>query len=98
MYQGILRVGERLIELRDARGMTQYALAKAAGMPQTHLKQIEDGVIETPSVQTAERLRVALEVSPAEFYAPRGESLFLEPLEPPPRRPKSGVSLKRVSR
>jgi transcriptional regulator with XRE-family HTH domain len=94
----LMRVGERLIELREASGLSQYALAKAAGLPQTHLKQIEDGIIETPSVQTAERLRVALKASPAMFYAPKGESLFIE--EPGPEVPpklSSGVR-KRVSR
>lgn len=74
--------------------MTQYALAKAAGMPQTHLKQIEDGVIEAPSVETVERLRVALKASPGVFYAPHGETLFVRDEPPhtpiPPPRPKSG--------
>lgn len=56
-----MRVGERLIELREARKMTQYALAKAAGMAQTHVGQIEEGKIDTPNVQTAEWICVWFE-------------------------------------
>lgn len=80
--------------------MTQYALAKAADMPQTHLKQIEDGVIEAPSVETVERIRVALKASPGVFYAPHGETLFVKEPGPLPRA-KPGeqpVKSKRESR
>lgn len=88
-----MKVGKRLADLRNALHWTQYRLAKEAGMAPTHIKQIEDGLIDAPSIRTMERLRVALGVKPGEFYAPGGSAVFLtvdEPPTPPPKTKPSG--------
>ena len=56
--------GRRLRELRRAKGMTQEELGKAVKLDYKFIGAIERGA-KTPSIQTAEKLAIALDV---EFY------------------------------
>jgi len=40
-----VRLGRRLSELRDKRGLSQTQLADAAGIGRAHLSQIENGAV-----------------------------------------------------
>ena len=58
-------VGERIKRLRERRGMSQRQLAKATGLPQSLLSQIENGVRRGDAIQlqAARRIAFALGVS-----------------------------------
>lgn len=62
------RVGENVRRLREARGLSQEALAFEAGMHRTYVSGIERGV-RNPTVTVLERLAIALKVSMADLVA-----------------------------
>ena len=51
-----------LTRLRTVRGLSQYALAKRAGVAQQYLNELEAGKKASPGVQTVRKLAKALEV------------------------------------
>ncbi len=72
-------VGERLRLLRERRGLSQRALAQAAGMSANALSQIERGNV-SPSVGTLNRLAAALNVPITAFFEtgiPRETVVFM---------------------
>ena len=54
----------RLPELRKARGWSQSELARRAGVSQSVISRLENGVIESVSFTNLERLAGALECDP----------------------------------
>ena len=56
------KLGARVRALRKARGMTQAALAEAAGVSQTTLSRLEKGH-QCPSIEGIERIGAAMGVS-----------------------------------
>jgi putative transcriptional regulator len=65
------RLGNRLNELRSARGLTQAALAEAVGVSRKTINTVENGVF-TPSALLALKIARALE-------RPVEEVFFLQP-------------------
>lgn len=66
---------ERLLsQARRDKGLTQRALAEAAGVPQSTIARIESGVL-SPRVQTLERILRALGLRLVTAPAPRGEGV-----------------------
>lgn len=62
-----MNVGERIIELRTAKGITTNRLANMAGVSQSHLREIELGK-RNPTVETLSFFCDALGVSLADFF------------------------------
>ena len=60
------RFGHRLREVRDSKGLSQEALADAAGLHRTHVSLIERGH-RSVRLETLERLAIALNVQPSEL-------------------------------
>ena len=58
-------IGERIRRLREARGMSQRQLARAAELPQSLLSQVENGVRPGSGIRVdaARRIAFALGVS-----------------------------------
>lgn len=52
-------IGKTIQARRKASGMTQITLAKAAGIPQSHVSRLESG-LHSPSHKTLERIAKAL--------------------------------------
>lgn len=52
-------LGERLRVLRQKKGVTQVTLAERAGLPQSHISEIERGVM-LPNLVTLLRIAAAL--------------------------------------
>ena len=72
-------VGERLRMIREHRGLSQRALAQAAGMSANALSQIERGNV-SPSLGTLNRLAAALNVPITAFFEtgiPRNTVVFM---------------------
>ena len=61
-----IRFGNRLRELRQAKGVSQEALADLAGLHRTYVSSVERGE-RNISLQNIDRLAAALEVSLAEL-------------------------------
>jgi transcriptional regulator with XRE-family HTH domain len=57
--------------LREQRGLTQYRLAKKAGLSQTHLRKIELGLIKDPSASVAMAIAEALDADVRELFPRR---------------------------
>ena len=72
----------RLRELREAAGLTTYALAKRCGLTKQALYRLEEGSNE-PTWQTVQRLASALGVDCTAFSDPT-----LQPPEAEPSRPR----------
>ncbi len=72
-----MEIGERLRSLRDARGLSGYALANAAGVTPTHIKAIEDGTTKSPTAGTLTKIATALGITVDELVGatiPSGEN------------------------
>ncbi len=52
----------RAIRAAEARGVTQYQIAKAAGMQRSQIKRIAEG-LTTPALDTAQRIADVIGVS-----------------------------------
>ncbi|MEE9551300.1 MAG: helix-turn-helix transcriptional regulator [Candidatus Binatia bacterium] len=63
-------VGRKIRELRNAKGMTQGQLARAAGMMRPNLTRIEAGK-HRPTIETLERIAVTLKVSVVDLIISR---------------------------
>lgn len=73
-----MNVAQRLIYLREKRGITTNKLANLAGISQSHLREIELGQ-RNPTVETLSFFCDALEVSLEEFFRESGDiNPFLE--------------------
>jgi transcriptional regulator with XRE-family HTH domain len=64
-----VRFGQRIRELRDAKGWSQDQLADVAGLHRTHISLIENAKREI-QLDTVEKLAAALAVEPAELFRP----------------------------
>ncbi len=62
-----MNIAQRLIELREKRGITTNKLANLAGISQSHLREIELGM-RNPTVDTLSYFCDALGVSLEEFF------------------------------
>lgn len=62
-----MNIGEKIIKLREAKGWSQYRLAKESGVGQAALSHIENGKRLSPTHDTLQKICNALDVSMAEF-------------------------------
>jgi len=67
-----MNLGERLVELRTAKGLTTNKLANLAGVSQSHLREIELGK-RNPTVETLSYFCDVLGVSLSDFFADNNE-------------------------
>lgn len=68
-----MNLGERLVELRTAKGLTTNKLANLAGVSQSHLREIELGK-RNPTVETLTYFCDVLGVSLSDFFADNNEA------------------------
>ena len=61
------RLGRRLSELRDKRGLSQAQLADMAEIGRAHLSQIENGAVAA-RIDTLSSLALVLELSLSELF------------------------------
>lgn len=73
-----MNLGERLIELRTAKGLTTNKLANLAGVSQSHLREIELGK-RNPTVETLSYFCEVLGVSLSDFFT-EGSSEEISPI------------------
>ena len=59
--------GNRLRELREARGLSQEALAHEAGLDRTYVSSVERGK-RNISIENIERLAIALQINIEDFF------------------------------
>ena len=62
-----VRLGQRIAELRQAKGWSQRMLADHAGIEQAHLARLETGQVEA-GVLILEKIAEALEVDIARLF------------------------------
>ena len=62
-----MKVGERITELRNLRGITVNKLANLAGVSQSHLRDIELG-IKNPTIETLSHICDGLRISISGFF------------------------------
>ncbi|NVO57400.1 cupin domain-containing protein [Rhodobacteraceae bacterium B1Z28] len=92
-----MELGYRLRFLRERVGMSQRALARNTGVPNSTISLIESGKMN-PSVGALRRILDGLSVSLSEFFAyqPEAEKTIFYAAEDLPEIGKGGVSLKQV--
>jgi transcriptional regulator with XRE-family HTH domain len=66
------QLGERIRELRHRRGLSQEALADAAGLDRTYISSCERGK-RNVSLLTLYRIAAALDVEPSALLVPPGQ-------------------------
>ncbi len=64
------RIGERLLDLRRRRGLSQTELAGLAGVHLNTVLYLERGQLRTVLLSTLEKLSGALEVTVSDLIAP----------------------------
>ncbi len=62
------RIGPVLKKLREAKGLSQQALAKKAKVTDAYIAMLETGVRKNPTVDTLKRLAKALDVPVGELF------------------------------
>ena len=62
-----MEIGNRLYELREAKGLTQDALGKLIGLAPTRISQVENGHVP-PSLAVLERWAKALDVELCQLF------------------------------
>jgi transcriptional regulator with XRE-family HTH domain len=74
------KIGQRIRQLRESRGMTQSQLQARSRVSRSYLSRIESAKM-TPSLGTLEKLSEALDVGLNRFFAPEsnGEGLVEDP-------------------
>jgi len=70
-------IGKRIIEIRERQNISQYRLWKMSGVSQSALSDIEIGK-KQPTVQTLDKILMALGVSWGEFFKESKAELPLE--------------------
>jgi transcriptional regulator with XRE-family HTH domain len=60
-------IGNRIVFLRKAKGLSQQKFADDAGLERSHLTNIEKGN-KNISLSTLEKILNALDVDPSEFF------------------------------
>ncbi len=73
-------LGKLLAELRSAKGLTSYELARRTGIHRSTLTRIEEGTTTTPDVETLNSLAQALDADPEDLY----DALWADKSEPLP--------------
>ena len=89
------RFADRLQRLREAAGLSQYALAKKSGLSKQAVSNLEAGNRE-PTWQTVQLLAAALGVDCTHFLNPNVKPPKAEPARPRSRR--ASPSCRRFSR
>lgn len=74
-----MNLGERIKELRIAKGLTRYRITQITGISGHHIKGVEEGTRQ-PTVETLEKLIVPLGITLAELFND-GESMVLSEKE-----------------
>lgn len=65
-------VGALVVQRREEMGLSQYELAKRAGLPQGHLSKIEGGEFALPRRPTRDKLGRVLKLSEGDFFRAAG--------------------------
>jgi len=63
----LIRLGQKIAQIRDEKGITQYRLAKDLLMEQSNLARIENGKTN-PTVRTLIKISDLLEVDIVELF------------------------------
>ena len=61
-------IGNRIAQLRKARGLTVNRLANKAGISQSYLREIELGHYDNPSIDVLDAICGALDISLQDFF------------------------------
>lgn len=67
-----LPIGERLRQIRKAKGMTQAQLAKEIGVAQSTIAEIERGMSRSANAQNLLRIAAVLETNPEWLLTGKG--------------------------
>jgi transcriptional regulator with XRE-family HTH domain len=63
-----MKVGDRIVSLRERQGLSSNRLSKEAGVSQSYLRDVETGKSQ-PTIDVLEKICTALEITLAEFFA-----------------------------
>ena len=94
MAEGESRFAGRLRELREAAGLSQYALAKRSGLTKQAISRLEHGTRD-PAWETVQRLALALGVDCRSFGDPSITLPGVESRKSPGRPPKPAAEAER---
>ena len=71
-----MEIGKKLCKLRQNKKMSMYRLTQLTGVSGNHIKGIEEGTRQ-PTIETLQRLTVALGSSLAEIFNDNTECTYL---------------------
>ena len=72
-----MKVGRKIIQFREAKGISTTELAHRAGIAQSALRDIELG-IKNPRISTVKKICSALGISLSDFFADESMGSILE--------------------
>jgi transcriptional regulator with XRE-family HTH domain len=94
MLELLMPIGDRLRQLRKAKGLSQMALARESGLSLSIITQLEQGLTADPKLSTLKALAKALGCK-IDDLAEDGEDEPPAAEPPPPTPPKRGRKGKR---
>lgn len=74
-----MNLGKRIMDIREAKGITRYRVTQITGISSQHIKGIEEGSRQ-PTLETLEKLIVPLGITLAELFN-EGECTYLSEKE-----------------
>jgi len=63
-----MKIGDRIVALRELQGLSSNRLSKAAGVSQSYLRDVETGKSQ-PTIDVLDKICLALDITLAEFFA-----------------------------
>lgn len=75
-----MNIGNRIREIRTAKGLSMYRLTQITGISGHHIKGIEEGTRQ-PTLDTLQKLLVPLGITLAELFSEDTESTYLSEKE-----------------
>lgn len=64
----LLTIGDRILGLRKAAGMSQADVEKASGIKREYLSKLENNQLTNPTIRTLERIATTLKVPLVIFF------------------------------
>jgi XRE family transcriptional regulator of biofilm formation len=78
MKPDVVQLGQRLVALREEKGLSLSAVADSAGIAKSYLAKLERGEVENPGLKTLDSVAKALDVTLAHLLAPKPRAVGAE--------------------
>lgn len=91
MHESIAHITQQIKEAREAKGLSQRALSKKIGIPQSHISKIENGTV---NLQLSSLIELARVLELELMLVPKGAQKATSALVKEAKRPNSKAEIR----